>query len=216
MNTHDVVIAWCSPGHTTAAFTSSIAAALLDHRVRDRICDAVACTSGPLVAAARNVLVREFLATDAEWLLMLDADMVFRPDAVLDLLVSADPIQRPIVGGLCLMTRALGEGHAEAGWFRPDGLATLKHRIASGLIQVDYVGTGAMLAHRSVYERLAELHHGSQPWFQEVERDGRVDGEDYEFCRRATTAGFPIHVNADVRIGHVRTFTVYPLKETTP
>lgn len=156
--------------------------------------------------------VDRFLTTDAQWLLMIDSDMVFTPADILTLLEAADATHRPIVGGLCVGT---GQAHsqgiaAEAGWFVDGTIRRVSPATTGGLAQVDFVGAGALLVHRRVYEHLATLHPRPQPWFQEVVFDGRVDGEDWTFCRRATSAGFPIYVHADVRMGHVKSFVITP------
>jgi hypothetical protein len=41
-------------------------------------------------------------------------------------------------------------------------------------------------------------------WFREIVVDGRDFGEDMSFCLRANVAGFPIHVNTGVRVGHIK------------
>jgi len=58
--------------------------------------------SGPRIAAARNRVVEQWLTDPAStWLWMLDTDMTFTPDTLDRLLDAADPVERPIVGGLC-------------------------------------------------------------------------------------------------------------------
>src|SRR5262249_50698313 len=57
--------------------------------------------SGPNISTSRNLIVAEFLKGQAPWLLMVDTDMVFEPDAAAGLLKVADPAGAPVVGGLC-------------------------------------------------------------------------------------------------------------------
>src|SRR5688572_13510720 len=59
------------------------------------------CGAG-MVAHIRNYGARLFLdKTDHEWLLYVDTDMGFEPDAIHRLLAVADPDNRPVVGALC-------------------------------------------------------------------------------------------------------------------
>jgi hypothetical protein len=52
---------------------------------------------------ARNQLVKDFLLTDAEWLLWIDTDMGFAATLPSELLSVADRVEKPIVGALCFM-----------------------------------------------------------------------------------------------------------------
>ena len=207
---HDVVLGWTAPAHVPAQFVESLCRALTDVRVLPRIHSVVTAVSGPLIAAARTYLVERFLGTDADWLLQLDADMVFTPSDLVRLIESADSVSVPIVGGLYVGTgQRIGDPGAEAGDLDGDGFRLLLPE-SRGVVPVDFVGAGALLVHRSVFVDLADRHPRPQPWFQEVAVDGRVDGEDWEFCRRAKAAGYPVHVNADVRLGHVKTVVLRP------
>ena len=58
--------------------------------------------SGPNISTARNKIVDDFLTRQhAPWLLMVDTDMVFAADALDRLVYAADPVNRPLLGGLC-------------------------------------------------------------------------------------------------------------------
>lgn len=136
--------------------------------------------SGPLIAQARTGIVRHFLAdTTAEWLLQVDTDMVFNPDQVRHLLDAASRRRVPILGALYAGTGAVVDGltpvRVEAGWFRPNGYRHLDPHSARGVTEVDFIGAGMLLVHRDVFEALDD--GTCQPWFQEVDHDGRVDGD---------------------------------------
>jgi len=209
--TQDLVIGWIAPSTCSTLFAASLTKALLDDRVRGRICDVVTQMSGPLIAQARTTVVDTFLTTNAQWLLQIDSDMVFEPADILALLEAADAQDRPIIGALYVGTNQGAETlEAEAGWHVPGGIGWVAPQRAAGLVLVDFVGAGALLVHRRVYGRLATLYPRPQPWFAEVARWGQVYGEDGEFCHRAKAAGYPIHVHADVRIGHVKTVVLRP------
>ena len=65
----------------------------------------------------RNHAVSDFLGGRAEWLMWCDTDMGFEPDSVDRLIASADPVERPVMGGLCFAQR---EDESDGvGGFRP-------------------------------------------------------------------------------------------------
>lgn len=162
--------------------------------------------SGPRIAHGRNDLVKHFLDLDADWLFMVDDDMVFDADALDRLLQSAHPTDRPIIGGLCY-----AEGRD--GYFPTLFLMSDKgmHRVASWetgkLIPVDATGAACLLVHRDVFLKMNHYPE-AWPWFQETTFNGATVGEDVTFCLRARADGFPIFVNTGVEFGHLKTITV--------
>lgn len=193
-----------------------------DHHNNARVVEGAAIALGTTnVAHGRNQIVRKFLDdTRCDWLWFIDTDMVFRPDTLERLLAAADPKERPIVGALCFSVlrgdqreiiptiyQFNDDGHfARAMDLPPDGV----HRVAA-------TGTGCLLIHRSVLEAIAKHKPNpdgpawgetSWPWFKWSDWDGPdgpdVMGEDLTFCLRATAAGFPIHVDTRIDVGHAK------------
>jgi hypothetical protein len=176
--------------------------------------------TGPNLSAPRNEVVRKFLAFGkADWLWMVDTDMVFPPDTVERLLDYADPVSAPIVGGLCFgltddgqvlptLFDLVGEESADTEWVRysdwkPDTM-----------MQVAATGAACLLVHKSVFETIRDFEHPNRggrpgfndafPWFQEVEHNGRPVSEDITFCARAGWCNIPVFVNTAVQIGHIK------------
>ena len=206
-----VVVGYLSGGETTLAFTRSLnelTAYMLTSAMADpgfpRLVGALPKQSGPRIAEGRNSLVRHFLTLGADWLLMLDDDMTFAPDALDRLLRGAHPVDRPIMGGLCF-------GGGRDGWFptlyqlSPDvGSLIRLESWEQGLLPVDATGGACLLIHRSVFERLAGSYEPPWEWFQETRLGDKSTGEDITFCLRARAAGFPIFVNTEVEFGHMK------------
>jgi len=155
------------------------------------------------IAAKRNHLVQEFLASACTHLLFLDSDMTWPPALVQRLLAA----QRDIVGGL-YWTRQLPP-KVLAGWYtdEPDP-ERFYRRVAplQGLQAVDFVGTGALLIARAVLTVLPP------PWFAEGRRATaagmRHVNDDESFCERARAAGYTVWVDTDVVCGHVASVVV--------
>ena len=146
---------------------------------------------GTLITKARNDLVEKF---KGDWLLFIDSDMTFEPDA-LNKLIAHD---LDIVGGLC---------------FRrvPPYNPTIYQKIngslkwqwqheypKDSLFEVDATGCAFMLIKKRVFEKL------KKPYF---EYNGNVS-EDLFFCHKAKEAGFKIWIDSSVKIGHLGMFPV--------
>jgi hypothetical protein len=112
---------------------------------------------GALVDKARNDAVRSLLTDPgAQWLMQIDADMTFAPDALLRLLTTAygelphaDAIGAycPLRGDLAIPTIDSGTGTWES------------HFPGGGPIEVMRTGAAFILVKRHVYEQLSE------PWY---------------------------------------------------
>ena len=208
-----VVIGYLSGGTTQLEFTKSMASMTAYMVSRGLTIDGfpllkgqIPKQSGPRIAHGRNDLVKHFLELDADWLFMVDDDMTFDADALDRLLQSADPVDRPIVGGLCY-----AEGRD--GYFPTLFILAEQgmNRVASWepgkLIPVDATGAACLLVHRDVFLKMNHYPE-AWPWFQETTFDGFSVGEDITFCLRARADGFPIFVNTAVEFGHLKTITV--------
>jgi hypothetical protein len=177
------------------------------------------CGAGGL-DRGRTLAVAQFLdERDAEWLFWVDADMGFAPDTIDRLLAVADPVERPLVGGLCF---ALKETEQDGmGGFRTAARPTLFDWVTDGqgrtgfqgrshypvntLVQVQGTGSACLLVHRSVFERIAQEH--GPVWYNRIPNPSTGDliGEDLSFCVRAGSAGIPIWVHTGVRTTHQKT-----------
>jgi glycosyltransferase involved in cell wall biosynthesis len=167
-------------------------------------------------ADQRNWLVENFTG---DWLLQIDSDQAFDPQSLVRLLETG----LDIVGGvyyqrggdfLPAIFRATGEKDASGKWqYRSmrqelvDYLRDHKDEAKNTAYQVfaephplevDAMATGFLLVRRRVFEKIAK------PWFSFVEQGT----EDLYFCRRAKEAGFKIHADLSVQVGH---FTSLPV-----
>jgi cephalosporin hydroxylase len=172
---------------------------------------------------ARNRIVRDWLAgSDAPWLFFVDTDMAFAPDTVDRLVQAADPVDRPVVGGLCLAHRYDVSDGMDG--FRPSIWPVLmdwsqEPGNTGFLPRLDYpvdtvtpvAGTGAacILIHRSVFERLREKHDDPNwsRWYSRLPSPNDPNGdlsEDFSFCLRLREAGIPVHIDTAVKTTHMK------------
>lgn len=179
---------------------------------------AMTCGTGGLIEA-RNGVVRAFLESDCEWLFWIDTDMGFAPDTVDRLVAPADPVDRPIVAGLCFLSREdpVGDG---MGGRRSSPRPTIfdwvdvgngRHGFTSRLVypvnaltRCSATGSACILIHRTVFEKI-EAEYGAT-WYDRIPNPelGHLISEDLSFCVRATGVGFPIHVHTGVRTTHLK------------
>lgn len=177
----------------------------LAHATRRLPLEIVQTECSPRIDNGRNQVVANFLTLGREWLLFTDTDMVFTPDDIESLYLQADRLVRPIISAVCV--NAQGEpvaGVRDGDWYR-----ILSREEANTPRWVDAVGAGFFICHREVYETVGRAYKDTaRPWFAFTEMSGRVIGEDWEFCRRAREAGFPIWLSA-VHVGHRKSETKY-------
>lgn len=205
-----VVVAYVHPGMVSSYFTTSLLHMVLYDRVpgRQRISGVFEEWSSANISASRNELTRRFVdETDADWLLWIDADMAWQPDALDGLLASADPVERPIVGGLCFgaLHDALFPTIYHLAAMDGGGFSTVRvyDYPQDALIRCTATGAAFLLIHRSALVKIRNRGFNTTfPWFQETENKGQPVGEDITFCLRAGILDIPVHVNAAVKVGH--------------
>jgi GT2 family glycosyltransferase len=207
--TDHAVIGYCHPGTVRAEFCGSLLSTAMEGKTS---LDAVLTyESGPNISTARNLIADDFLKRPAPWLLMVDTDMVWAPDALDRLIDAADPVERPLLGALCLSPAA---GETKPTMYeitqKPTGELAFAHRETwpeDTCVRVSATGTGFLLIHRTVLETVREYSNDiAAPWFREsaVGAPLSLMGEDMTFCLRAGAAGIPVHVHTGVQVGHMK------------
>ena len=174
---------------------------------------------------ARNKVAREFLKSDADWLFWIDSDMGYAPDTIAKLLAAADPVDRPIVGGLCFAMR--GDVPDGLGGFRTRPVPTIyqagKDQDGFGfvpryaypreaVVQCSATGSACVLIHRTVFEKVADKFGPAGQWWYDravidpasVTEGARVMAEDLSFCMRAAAVGCPTFVHTGVKTTHMK------------
>jgi hypothetical protein len=197
--------------------------------------DQISFTSIPY---ARNLLVKNFLATEAEWSFWLDSDTVpplndpgasySRFGAREDLckpeffrVHASDKLQscqKTIVGGI-VPDRRPGNKMIIQPDLNPRNeadkelvRALKKTGPQNKVIQVDYVGAGCLMVHRSVYEDIMKKRpelaspDPKEPFgffnYTQSEK-GQFYGEDIAFSRLAAECGHPSFLDLSVWCSHV-------------
>lgn len=165
---------------------------------------------------ARTMLVKDFLLTDAEWLLWIDTDMGFTPTVASELLAAADRDLRPIVGALCFMQSEVAPDGMGGYHTRPsvtifdwadDGtnrwldnsISRLGYPVNS-LVECGGTGSAMVLINRRIFEEIEK--RDGPVWYDRIlNTTGVLVSEDLSFCMRA---GVPIYVHTGVKTSHLK------------
>lgn len=141
----------------------------------------------------RCEIVKTFLETDHDHLIMIDSDII-PPDDVLDLPDKPGDITSPVV-----FSSQKGVPYPVASVFDTDGELSMYAGEADDILHVDGVGTGCICIHCDVFDGIDE------PYFRYRKNDdGTMNtGEDFDFCVRARDADYDIVVDTTMVAGHV-------------
>jgi len=153
-----------------------------------------------LITKARNCLVADFLKSDADTLLFVDADVVVTADAILRLFALS--LDKDITAGI-YPRRGMDRKFFLDYHLDENGALEFDK---NGLLRVKRIGTGFMMIQRHVIE-----------WAYDNNVDNRTDhaifdlkivngeyyGEDYLFCDRATEDGFTVFLDPSISLPHV-------------
>lgn len=172
---------------------------------------------GCYIEENRNEMVRRFRKhcgedSNLQWLLSVDADIDFAPEMAYALYEQADPVKRPIMSGIYFSR--LGEhGEIVPVWFvdKQNGKYSPPKELGGGMQEVDAVGMGFVLIHRSVFDKMAKVYASdSWTWFGRDTTYNVEDGtwhhlgEDLCFCRRAKNLGFRVWGHSAIQVGHIK------------
>ena len=162
----------------------------------------VLAVSGTYVHAARQELAEAVLKDGVDWVLWLDADMRFPRDAFVRLMQHRVPFvginysQRGLPPDYVAIKRAYADDAGEPS----KKLVTTSE--STGLEEVDAIGFGVTLMHRSVLESLPPVKELGQPWFffEWMPEIQQQRGEDVRFCRLVREAGGKVLVDHDLSL----------------
>lgn len=151
----------------------------------------------------RCAIAQEALDAGFEHLFWIDSDVVFWPHDVEKLInYKLQFVSAPYsVKGWPVLTTQFKD-------------KTINLGETGGLYEVNYVATGFMYTHRSVYEKMAkELNmekvkiwggqYNVYPYFFPILIDGEYLGEDFAFCHRLKQIGIKLYSDTTVRLSHI-------------
>jgi hypothetical protein len=163
-------------------------------------------TSGSLLVAERNRLVKAFLETDCTHMLCIDSDLGWPAQAVAAMLMK----DKEFIAGVYPSRKE------NVYMFRPSLMenGSVICDKENGLLKMEYIPAGFMLLKRSVLEKMIakfpetefvpkdKVSPSGHCLFNTEVWDGEFWGEDYVFCRRAREAGIDIWVDPLIQFDH--------------
>lgn len=190
--------------------------------IRDQIMFYWTTTFGDGKARSRNICASKFLqnATDVEYLVFLDSDILFTPQHLKklyeDLKAGYD-----LVGGVFAVRGGTALSSCDA-----SGMLYLNGEVK----EIEYLATGFMGISRKLLEKMRDeiplplLHPKNLkfwPFFEEKqypERDGEgiFLSEDYDFCEKARKVGIKCYIDTSIQLGHLgeRVYTLEDVLST--
>lgn len=221
--TATTALAYIHPGEVSNSFAYCTMRTMVYEMAQGRVPPAVIsqrCGSGQLVEA-RNETVAYFLdSTPCEWLWFVDSDMGFDYDTLEQLICSADPDERPVVGALCFGLKKNGEEDAalQATRFhqfptvyvwreKADevGFQVVPDYPRDAMVECSASGAACFVAHRSALEAIRAKH--GDHWFTKIthpvpEPHGTTFSEDLSFFVRLASCDLPMFVNTAIKTSH--------------
>ena len=163
----------------------------------------------PYISYARNILTGQFMASDKDYLLFIDADVEFEPECALRMVVA----QKDIV---CTPYRVKTEAIKYTTTVPDNDNVKV---LPGGLVEITRGPSGMMLIHRRVFETLQSKRpdleieaHQHVDLFPEnlkifsfwdcIFNKGKWTGDDIAFCNLATDNGFKLYANIESTMVH--------------
>jgi hypothetical protein len=163
----------------------------------------------PLIHQARNHLTSVFLTTEYQYLLFIDSDVEFKPEAILRMLVADKDI--------CTTPYRVKMEDTNLKVYTIELEKNAK--LEAGMVELKVGPTGLMLIKRKVFERiiknhpelkiknavlpnLGKNHEYYYNFFDFAFKDGYSVGEDISFCRLAKDNDFRIYANTESETRH--------------
>ena len=178
---------------------------VLQHGINITLSTVCGCS---VVSRARNMIAQEFLDSDCDNLLFIDADIGFEPDSILRLFAWNQ--SRAIVAGAY---EARKKGKVFILTLDGDGDNIIMDD--AGLVKARRVATGFMMIQRRVFTTLAEKH---PEWRHKDTNTDKIlysffdfksepegyMGEDFLFCKRVCEAGMDdIWIDPTIKLSHM-------------
>lgn len=223
MTPGSVSVGFLHPGHYSACFAESLMDLLFFDasqpapRVVTHKWGKLAKECGAAgIVAGRNFLARTVVVdSDSEWLFMVDSDMGFAPDTLERLIASADPVERPVMGGLAFACKSDGRSSFYGVRYRPTptiyDFVDLEDKVGfvprmayerDAVVECSATGGACILIHRSALEAVRARY--GDVWFDPIThpKGPTVFSEDLSFCVRLAACGIPIHIDTSVKTTH--------------
>ena len=199
-----IMVAICTLGDMKLDFVKSLIKYVQSPKLHQ---SSVLFIEHSVIHRARNSAVVSAVEKGMDYLLFIDDDMTFPPDAVDKLLVQ----QKDIIGALCFSR--LSKNKPVISKIKNNRMVGYSYDEVptwSESFQVPLTGTGFLLINLSVFKKMEPpFFYWGRPKDFGLERDPFPNdeiGEDVTFCLNAGLSGFEVWVDPTIEIGHINDF----------
>ena len=163
-----------------------------------------------VVSRARNLLAKDMLESECDFLLFIDSDINFEPDDIFRLMAWGTDPKKGIVAAVP-RTRNESKVYIATLDYDTNGDLTMN---GMGLVRAKRVATAFMLVRREVFETLEKKHPEWAYYDSKTDRtlscmfdfqlaDEGYIGEDFLFCDRVRSHGFEVWIDPSITLGHM-------------
>lgn len=159
--------------------------------------------TGNFVPGQRELIMRRAVTENADFVLMLDDDMIVPADAIERLFQTIQSNPLNAIAGALYYSRDGKRPMVVSNWSAGDTTdATVPAFTDMTAVQVDGIGFGCVLVRMAALQRLEQPYFSAQIVVETEHSHVRICNEDYLLCERLRHAGYNIMLDARVRSGH--------------
>jgi GT2 family glycosyltransferase len=203
-----IAIGWADYGSVKSEFMFSVINTVkYDSKKRNIISDIIGATASA-VSRGKNSVVESFLNTEAEWLLMMDADTIWHEELIYKMYDIANKNKIDVLSAIYFL-RPNGEKSS----LTPAAYETicgedfsidLSKVMDEEIVEVSWAGGGALLISRDAVISSKQISkRGIEFWFKEGIEDDYC-GEDYYLFNSLKNSGYKIYCSPQVQIAHIK------------
>jgi hypothetical protein len=219
-NDEKIIVAWCDSGRVEGTFAVGLHHSIINTDINNQFTDFIR-SKGMKIATQRQEVFDRWMLPEfdySDWILFIDSDMEINYNMLKKLIDSADKDIRPVMSALCFtVTGEQNNGISvpKAAYFYKN-LETNDYRWGNlnenkgSVFEVDAVGFGMILIHRSVAKKLVNRFKNSHLFLERQDENNHSNfvGEDIVFCEHLKEINIPIHINTDVVPRHWKTIPI--------
>lgn len=158
--------------------------------------------TGNFVPGQRELATRHATTLGADFLMMVDDDMVVPEDAAEKLYAVLMSDERVAVAGALYYSRDGIRPMVVSGWSSSRTVSGWIPQFATDPTPVDGVGFGCVMIRVPAFDSLKPPYFAAQIYVEQSAARVRLCNEDYLLCERLRGAGFTIMLHPGVRAGH--------------
>ena len=209
-----ITIGVCSPGQWHAMFATS----MIDiARSQSQLGQLISLEGSGVISRLRNQVVATFLEkTTDDWLLQIDTDQIITVEHFKKLIAAADKDERPIVSGIVHAAWDTQNVYPEPvpcvfKIGEDTGLYAMHEYPEDSIVEIDAAGTGCILIHRSVFEKMKEHQDKTNEgdlwcFYRDMPINQAWVGEDIFFSIRVKAMGYKMYAHTGVQLPHKRSY----------